>query len=58
MPDVYYVLDNFHWTPKQMQTVMSWNQEDGADPYETAKKWVSENSEIVAEWLPKKKQVN
>lgn len=52
MPDVYKVLDNFHWTPEQMQTVMAWNRQEDADPYETAKKWIRENSDVVAEWLP------
>src|SRR6056297_1917480 len=49
MPEIYELLDNFNWTPEQMQTVMSWNQQDDADPYEMAKKWVNENPDVVAE---------
>jgi glycine betaine/proline transport system substrate-binding protein len=52
MPEVYQLLDNFHWTPDQMQTVMAWNQQDNTDPYEMGKKWVKENPDVVAKWLP------
>lgn len=52
MPEVYAILDNFYWTPADMETVMGWNQEEGADPYENAKRWVSENQATVQLWIP------
>ncbi len=52
MPEVYAILDNFSWTPEDMATVMVWNQEEGADPYSTAKRWVQENPAKVQGWLP------
>ncbi|ACV69555.1 glycine betaine ABC transporter substrate-binding protein [Desulfohalobium retbaense] len=51
MPEVYEFLDNFYWAPEDMAEVMVWNQ-DGMDPYESAKKWISENPEKVEKWLP------
>lgn len=51
-PEAYAILDNFYWTPADMEQVMVWNQEDGADPYENAKRWVSENQATVHQWLP------
>lgn len=51
MPEVYAFLDNFKWTPDDMAKVMVWNQEEGADPYETAKRWVEENEDKVNSWL-------
>ncbi len=53
MPDVYAFLDNFHWSPDDMAEVMVWNQEDDADPYENAKRWIAENEDKVNEWLGK-----
>jgi len=53
MPEVYQFLDNFHWTPEDMQQVMVWNQEKEASPYENAKKWIEENPDKVQAWLPK-----
>lgn len=52
MPEVYAILDNFAWTPADMGEVMLNNQEDDADPYETAKAWVESHPDIVNEWLP------
>ncbi|NKN33007.1 glycine betaine ABC transporter substrate-binding protein [Marichromatium bheemlicum] len=52
MPEVYALLDNFHWTPEQMAEVMVWNQEKRADPYENARRWVEENADIVESWKP------
>ncbi len=51
MPEVYAVLDKFHWGPDDMASVMVWNQEEGADPYENAKRWINENPEKVEAWL-------
>lgn len=55
MPEVYAMLDNFHYeSPDQLQTLMAWNQEDGADRYENAKRFMKEYPELVDSWLPKK----
>ena len=51
MPEVYKILDRFEWTPADMQQVMVWNREDGADPAETAARWVEENPEKVNAWV-------
>ncbi|MGE4344175.1 MAG: glycine betaine ABC transporter substrate-binding protein [Geoalkalibacter sp.] len=51
MPEVYRLLDNFEWTPENMQQVMVWNREEGAKPYENAKRWINENPEKVQSWL-------
>jgi glycine betaine/proline transport system substrate-binding protein len=50
MPEVYNVLDNFHWTLADIGEVMGWNAE-GAEPYDSAKRWINENPDKVAEWL-------
>jgi glycine betaine/proline transport system substrate-binding protein len=53
MPEVYRVLDNFLWTADDMEQLMIRNQQKGATPYENAKRWVKENPDKVALWLPK-----
>ncbi len=50
MPEVYRFLDAFHWNLAEIGQVMGWNA-DGADPYESAKRWVKENPDRVNEWL-------
>ncbi len=52
MPEVYKVLDNFHWTLAEIGQVQGWNAE-GADPYESAKRWVKENPKKVEAWIAK-----
>jgi len=52
MPEAWQILKNFEWTPDDMNEVMLMNEEDGADPYETAKKWVEANEDRVKQWLP------
>lgn len=52
MPEVYTVLDNFHWSPDNLQQVMVMNQQPGSDPYESAVLWINEHPEIVNAWLP------
>lgn len=51
MPEVYKFLDAFKWSPNDMAQVMIWNQEEGTDPYDNAKRWVEENSDKVDTWL-------
>ncbi|KOP80797.1 glycine/betaine ABC transporter [Lysinibacillus sp. FJAT-14745] len=48
-PDVYSVLDNFHWTSEDLESVML-EIMDGKDPKQAAKDWVAANSDKVAEW--------
>lgn len=50
MPEVYRFLDKFHWNLAEIGQVMGWNA-DGADPYESAKRWIKENPDRVNEWL-------
>ncbi|MFN2394338.1 MAG: glycine betaine ABC transporter substrate-binding protein [Bacteroidales bacterium] len=49
-PDVYEFLDNFYWTPEEMAEVMMLIEE-GMEPYDAARQWVSENQEKVDQWL-------
>lgn len=52
MPEVYAFLDKFAWKDsKQLQMVMAWNQEKGADRYENALRFIKENKEQVDSWL-------
>ena len=51
MPDVYAFLDNFNWSPADIQTVMAWNQEGGS-PEKNALKWIKQNPDKVEAWLP------
>ncbi|MCS1382977.1 glycine betaine ABC transporter substrate-binding protein [Lysinibacillus sphaericus] len=48
-PDVYTVLDNFHWTSEDLESVML-NILNGDDPKDAAKQWIKDNPEKVAEW--------
>ncbi|MBW2599318.1 MAG: glycine betaine ABC transporter substrate-binding protein [Deltaproteobacteria bacterium] len=50
MPEVYRFLDAFHWNLAEIGQVMGWNA-DGAEPYESAKRWIKENPDRVNEWL-------
>ena len=49
MPDAYKVLDQFHWTPEDMNIVMS-SIMDGEEPEDAAAKWVKDNADKVSEW--------
>ncbi|WP_461210279.1 glycine betaine ABC transporter substrate-binding protein [Desulfocurvus sp. DL9XJH121] len=52
LPEVYNFLDKFHYeSVKQFQTLMAWNQEKNADPYENAKRFIKENPQLVDSWL-------
>lgn len=52
-PEVYAILDNFSWTIADVNQLMVWNEEKKADPYQNAKRWIKENQDKVAQWLPK-----
>lgn len=51
LPEAYAILSNFNWTPEDMGEVMLMIEQPGADPFESAKKWVDEHPELVNEWL-------
>ncbi|MGE4297627.1 MAG: glycine betaine ABC transporter substrate-binding protein [Desulfovibrionaceae bacterium] len=54
MPEVYAFFKNFKWeSPNQLQMVMAWNAEKGADRYENAKRFIKENKAQVAKWMGK-----
>ncbi len=50
MPEVYKVLDNFHWTLAEIGQVMGWIAE-GSEPYDAAMRWIDENPDKVAAWI-------
>lgn len=52
MPDVYAFLDKFAFLDaKQLQTLMAENEEPGADPLETAKRFIRDHKEQVDGWF-------
>lgn len=52
-PDVYEFLDNFHWTPGDMDQLMLWIEEqNGIYPMDSARRWIRYNEDLVQEWLP------
>lgn len=54
MPDVYAFLDRFRYADaNQLETLMAWNQEKGADLMANARRFMKEHPELVKEWLGK-----
>jgi glycine betaine/proline transport system substrate-binding protein len=51
MPEVYEFFTKFNWEVSDFAPLMLWNDEQGADPYENAKRWVAENRELVESWM-------
>lgn len=49
MPDAAKILDNFKWSPEDMQSVMLELQE-GTEPVQAAQNWVENNQNKVDEW--------
>ena len=49
MPEAYKVLDNFNWTPEDMEEIMLAVQE-GEDPEDAAAAWVKANKDRIDEW--------
>ncbi|WP_347552303.1 glycine betaine ABC transporter substrate-binding protein [Pseudalkalibacillus hwajinpoensis] len=56
-PSAHTILDQFHWTPEDMSSVMV-EIHDGAKPEEAAQNWVKENSDKVEEWTNGAEEVN
>ena len=50
MPEVRKFLDKYSLSPAELAKMMVWNSE-GADPYESAKRWIKENPDKVKEWF-------
>ncbi len=53
-PDAWAFLTNFRYEdPGQLQRLMNWNQEKGADPLQNARRFMKENPQLVEAWLKK-----
>ncbi|OYD08424.1 ABC transporter permease/substrate binding protein [Paludifilum halophilum] len=48
-PEAYRIMDQFYWTPEDMEEVMLMIQ-NGDEPEEAAAKWVEEHPEKVKKW--------
>ena len=52
MPEIYAFLDAFHYEDiSQLQTLMAWNQEKGADMEANARRFMKEYPELAASWF-------
>lgn len=49
MPEAYKVLENFHWTTKDMESVML-AINGGQNPEDAAKDWIKDHQKEVNEW--------
>lgn len=56
-PNAYKILDQFQWETSQMEEVMLEIQ-NGADPAEAAKNWVSNNEDAVSSWTEGTEEVD
>jgi glycine betaine/proline transport system substrate-binding protein len=53
MPDVYQFLDNFNWSPEELEQLMIWIEEDeGMFPGEKALRYMRFHEEQVESWVP------
>lgn len=53
-PEAWAFLTNFRYEdPSQLQRLMNWNQEKGADPLVNARRFMKENPQLVEAWLKK-----
>lgn len=50
MPNANLILDQFYWTPADMEEVML-KVNEGADVEEVAREWVDNNQDKVSEWI-------
>lgn len=54
MPEVFAFLDRFAYADTaQLQTLMAWNNEEGADPLTIARRFMKEHPALVDSWLAK-----
>ncbi|ANU15319.1 Glycine betaine ABC transport system, glycine betaine-binding protein OpuAC [Planococcus halocryophilus Or1] len=56
-PEAYKILDQFEWTPADIESIML-KVSDGADIEEAAASWIEENADKVAEWTDGTEQVD
>lgn len=53
MPGIYEFLDNFYWSPEDMEQLMLWIEEQkGVYPEDSARRWMRFHENKVQEWLP------
>jgi glycine betaine/proline transport system substrate-binding protein len=57
MPDAYKILDQFAWTPEDMESVML-KINDGGDIEEVARQWITDNTDKVSKWTEGTKKVD
>jgi glycine betaine/proline transport system substrate-binding protein len=50
MPEVYAILERFHWEASDMESIML-DMNEGMTEEEAASKWVNDHPDQVAEWL-------
>lgn len=50
-PEAYEMLDNFSWTPNDMNAVML-DIQNGMSPDEAAQKWIADHQDTVDSWIP------
>ncbi|MGT2722101.1 ABC transporter permease/substrate binding protein [Streptococcus porcinus] len=50
MPKLYKIVDKFHWTTADMESVML-DMNNGMKPEDAAKKWVKANQDKVKKWI-------
>lgn len=50
-PSAYQVLDNFYWTPDDMNQVMVDIAQNDMGEFEAAQKWINNNRDIVDRWI-------
>ncbi|GGK11304.1 glycine/betaine ABC transporter substrate-binding protein [Caldalkalibacillus thermarum] len=50
-PSAYQVLDNFYWTPDDMNQVMVDMAQHGLSETEAARQWIEANREVVDSWI-------
>lgn len=51
-PQAHALLDNFHWTPDEMEQLLVWNTQGDQDPYLQAQRWLLNHPKRVGAWLP------
>lgn len=49
LPEAYEILNNFHWLPEHMESIMI-DINDGKEPEEAVADWMEGNQGLVAEW--------
>lgn len=54
LPEVAEFFENFHFNDEQLSDLILKLEDGGDDKLESARKWVSDNEELVNSWIPKK----